>query len=806
MIHRQPAPRPKYVYPAEEWRIVEKQFYPRFLEGTETIFSTSNGYLGLRGNFEEGRPVSRSTTLVNGFYESWPIVHGEEAFGFAKTGQTIVNVTDTKIIKLYVDDEPFFLPTATLLRFERALDMQAGTLDREILWETPAGKRVAIKSRRLVSFQHRHLAAIAYEVTVLNAAAPIVISSEMEAVAPGLALEDPEVTDPRQTRQFRGRVLTPQGSEGQDRRILLSHQTASSNMRLTCGIDHTIETECAFSCDAKWCDDNGKVVISAEAQPGLPIRLVKYMAYHTSRSAGPQELTERTHRTLDRATRSGFDDLLASQRQYLDDFWRRSDVEMKGDPYAQQAIRFNIFQICQATGRAEGVGLPAKGLTGDGYEGHYFWDTEIYVLPFLIYTSPRIAKNLLSFRHSYLDKARQRAREVNQKGALFPWRTINGDEASAYYAAGTAQYHINADIVYGIRKYVDVSGDEEFLWGAGAEILVETARLWEDLGFFSERKGGKFCIDGVTGPDEYNTVVNNNTFTNLMARENLWYAASTVESLQRNRPERFAALVHETGLDPSEIAAWKRAADNMYVPYAEEPGIHPQDDAFLSRESWDFDNVPAEKYPLLLHFHPLVIYRHRVIKQADIVLAMFLLSSEFSFEQKQRNFEYYDPLTTGDSSLSCAIQAILASEIGAFDLARQYADYALYMDLGDVHGNVKDGVHLATLGGTWMCVVYGIAGLRDDDGQLCFRPRLTERFQEIRFKLTVRGQMLEVHIQREKVTYLLCEGSELVIQHNNKEIELKVGVPATLPVFRVLTESGEPVGSEARSQSTTRAR
>jgi len=770
MIRREIRIPPEYVYPADDWRLLEKRFYPRLLAQTETLFSLSNGYLGMRGNCEEGRPVFQRGTFVNGFHETWPIVYAEEAFGFARMGQTIVNVTDSKIIRLYVDDEPFYLPTANLLRFERVLDMRAGTLDRDILWETPSGKRISIKSRRLVSFQHRHLAAISYQVTVLNAKAPVVISSEM-------VTEQSSQTsggDPRRARGFEHRVLLPKGNYARDHRIGLSYVTNNSKMTMACSIEHAVETTCPYSYQSRCSDDAGQVVFSVDAQEEKPFQLIKYMTYHTSRSATTEELSQRAERTLDRALGHGFDELLAGQQEYLDDFWRRSDVEFQGaHSKAQQLIRWNLFQIIQASGRAEGAGIPAKGLTGLGYEGHYFWDTEIYILPFLMYTAPRIAKNLLKFRHSMLDKARQRAREVNQKGALFPWRTINGEEASAYYAAGTAQYHINADIMYGLKKYVEVTGDEAFLHEEGAEMLVETARLWNDLGFYSKRKGGKFCIHGVTGPDEYNTVVNNNTFTNLMARENLRYAATTVESLRKEHPERFAALVDKTGVDMAEVEEWKRAADMMYIPFDWKARIHPQDDSFLDKEAWDFKNTPPDKYPLLLYHHPLVIYRHAVIKQADIVLAMFLLGQEFSPQQKKRNFDYYDPLTTGDSSLSACIQTILASEIGYTEQALEYLRYAVLMDLADIAGNVQDGIHIASIGGTWMAAVYGLAGMRDYGGQMSFNPRpLPGGMKRIRFPLTIRGQVLEVNIERESVTYSLREGDGLVFRYGDEEIRL----------------------------------
>ncbi len=782
MLHHERVQPPDYVYPAHEWKIIEKRFYPRLLAQSETIFSTGNGYIGMRGNFEEGAPVSQNGTFVNGFHETWPICYAEEAYGFAKTGQTIVNVPDGRIIKLYVDDEPLFLPTANLLAFERVLDMQNGTLDRELVWEMPSGKQISVKSRRLVSFKHRHLAAINYQVTVFNATAPVIISSHLETISDKREGEG----DPRLARNFEESVLSTHLSYAQDLRVVQGFITKASKMSLACGVDHVVTTEGSFTHQSSCSDEQGKVVFTSTIQPGQTIELTKYITYHTSRRVPPGELCDRAERTLDRALEQGFSVLLEEQRHYLDDFWKKSDITLRAAPTAlktteefQQSVRFNLFQILQTAGRAEGAGIPAKGLTGQAYEGQYFWDIEIYVLPFLIYTEPRIAKNLLKFRYSMLDKARQRAREVNQKGALFPWRTINGEEASAYYAAGTAQYHINADIMYALKKYVNATGDEDFLYREGAEMLVETARLWRDLGFFAREKDGKFRIHAVTGPDEYTTVVNNNAYTNLMARENLRYAAETIGILKDTIPERFRELVDKTGLDFSEVEEWKRAAEQMYIPYDKEEGIHPQDDDFLELEVWDFDNTPLDKYPLLLSYHPLVIYRHQVIKQADIVLAMFLLGQEFSLEQKKRNFDYYDPLTTGDSSLSVGIQSIIASEIGYEETAIEYARYSVLMDLADVGGNVKDGCHIASMGGTWMVLVYGFAGMRDYDGKLSFNPKLPQRLEGLRFSLTFRGQVIEIDITQETVIYTLQKGDGLQIQHREKDIQLKPGVPVT---------------------------
>jgi alpha,alpha-trehalose phosphorylase len=787
MLHHERLRPPSHDYPADEWNVIERAFHPEFLAQSETMLALGNGYLGMRGCPEEGGPNAENTTLINGFHETWPIVYAEDAYGFAKTGQTICNVTDSKIIKLFVDDEPFWLPDARLLSYDRRLNMKSGTLDREILWETPAGKQVSIRSRRLVSFENRHVAAISYCVTLLNANAFVLISSEMTADQPASHID---TDDPRLAKAFSGRVLHPQACYSKGCRIVLCHATKKSRLTVACATDHALETSCPHTDNTVCTDHFGQVAFTIEARQDCPIQLTKYIVYHTSNTASAQELCGRAEWTLDRVTVQGFQQLLSSQEQYLDDFWRRSDVRIKdvredrtkrSTVEIQQAIRFNLFHVLQASARAEDTGVPAKGLTGKAYEGHYFWDTEIYLLPFLTYTSPRIARNLLIFRYNMLPQARARAKQLGHRGAMFPWRTINGEEASAYYAAGTAQYHINADIMYALRKYVQATGDESFLRDYGAEMLVETARLWLDLGFYSETRGGKFCINGVTGPDEYSAVVNNNAYTNLMARENLRYAAQTVKSLQSAEPDAYNALAHKTALEPSEVERWIRAAENMYVPCDEDRQIVLQDESFLDREPWDFKNTPPEHYPLLLFYHPLDIYRKRVIKQADVVLAMFLLGDMFSPEAKKRNFYFYDPLTTGDSSLSSCVEAIIAAQVGDIEKGIRYGMAALLMDLADVGGNVKDGCHIASMGGTWMMLTYGLGGMQDNDGTLSFWPRRApEENAILRFPVTYRGQTLEIEIGPEKVEYALRNGESIVIRHEAEEIHLTRQNPMVL--------------------------
>ncbi len=784
MLKREIVLPPEHLFPPDEWRIIEARYSDEFADRTETVFSLGNGFVGIRGSYEEGRPALAPGTFINGFHETWPIVHAEGAHALARTGQTIVNVPDVTVLKLYVDDEPLFLPTARVHDYARVLDMRAGTLTRDLVWETDAGKRVRIRSCRIVSFEHRHVVAMTYEVTMLDGAAPVAISSMVlnrQDAHLSEGLPEARSGDPRLATPLPRRVLNAQVAELADRRLLLGYQTASSKMTLGVGVDHLIETACAYEAAGSADQDSSEFVVTVDAIPSVPIRITKFATYQTSRSVPVPELIDRCRRTLDRTVAGGFDPIAAAQRENMARFWDRADVRLqtRTNPVGhQQAVRWNLFQVAQASWRAEGAGIPAKGLTGPAYEGHYFWDTEIFVLPFLTYTQPRIARNLLRFRHSMLSRARARAAEMSQRGALFPWRTINGEEASSNFQQGTAQYHINADIAYAVMRYAQVEGSGRVLGEIGAQILVETARLWEDLGFYGTDE--QFHIHGVTGPDEYTTVVNDNTYTNLMARLNLSFAAATVRRLREERPADYEALVHEVELEAGEEHSWERAAAAMHVPFDEVRGIHAQDDTFLNREVWDLDATPREKFPLLLHYHPLVIYRHQVLKQSDIVLAMFLLGNDFSAEQKRSNFEYYDRLTTGDSSLSACVQCIIAAEIGKRRKALQYFEYALLMDLANVAGNASDGVHIASAAGVWSSLVFGFGGVRDFAGQLSFTPRLPPAWKELSFSLRFCERQIRVQLTSDEERYVIDEGAPLEVIIRDEPHLLSLGTAVVI--------------------------
>jgi len=779
-------------FPVDEWRLVEVR--PPTIDElgpTETLFAVGNGYLGLRGNVPEGRDSHTHGTFVNGFHETWAIHHAEAAFGFAQVGQTIVNAPDAKVIRLYVDDEPLLLSIADVLEYERAVDFRAGVLSRDLLWRTPGGKRVRVRSSRMVSFTQKHLAVLSFEVTLLDEPAAVAISSQVLNRQDG---EDEyhvrskamgEGFDPRKADQLSDRVLVPQSNGGdvESGRVTLGYRCANSGMTIGVAADHRIETDNEYSARVHTDDDLAKMTFRVAARPGQPIRLTKLLSYHTSRGVPSRELLDRCHRTLDRAREEGVDQQWADQRAWLDDFWARSDVEVPGHPAMQQAVRWNLFQIAQASARAEGTGIAAKGVTGTGYGGHYFWDTEVYVLPFLTYTSPQTARNALRFRHQMLDAARRRAGELSQHGALFPWRTINGEEASAYYAAGTAQYHIDADISYALDKYVRATGDIDFLVREGIDILVETARMWADLGFRRHEEDGSFHIHGVTGPDEYTTVVNDNLFTNAMARFNLRAAAAAVRELADRDGLAYDQLVARLDLRPAEVVAWEQAADDMAIPLDEHLGVHPQHQHFLEREVWDLANTPLDKRPLLLHFHPLVIYRFQVIKQADVVLALFLLGDEFTAAEKRADFEYYDPITTGDSTLSAVVQSIIAAEVGYHDLALRYFLSSLYVDLADRHNNTTDGVHVASTGGVWNALACGFGGFRDHRGRFTIDPRLPASWQELTYRITLHGTRVRVTVRQDAVELVVEDGASATLDVRGTEVEVSAdGGVVTVPL------------------------
>jgi beta-phosphoglucomutase len=770
------APRPRS-FPLEGWAITEDRFDVAANLLDETLFTLGNGYSGQRGTFEEGwsgpREASLEGTYLNGFFDTEPIHYPETAYGLARTSEFMLNVPNAKGIGLEIGGERFDLLTGTIHAYRRSVDFRRGVLVREVEWESPRGHRVRIVARRLVCLARKNVFASRFEVQSVNVSGTIVLT----AVLDGHVKNSEAGDDPRFGSTMSGTPLVPVDARVVGGRSVLVQRTRHSGFTLVSATETVCEG--AGAPDTRVDGQRLEQRYAVRLEPGARAFLTKYGAYLTTRDYPAADLDGMTDAFLNEASACGFEALCVEQEHYLAAFWRGADVELGGDEALQQGLRFNLFHLLQSAGKDGRTNIAAKGVTGEGYEGHYFWDTEIYVFPVFLHTKPDIARKLLEYRCACLSKARERARQMaHPKGALFPWRTITGEECSAYFPAGTAQYHINADIAQSIRLYHEVTGDSSFLvHGGGAEVLLETARIWMGIGHFEPRLGGQFCINEVTGPDEYTALVNNNLYTNAMARMHLGFAAETARRLESDYPEVFRDLAARIELEPGEVDSWDRAAERMYLPYDETLGIHKQDDGFLEKKVWDFAGTPKENYPLLLHYHPLVIYRHQVCKQADVVLATFLQGDLFTPEQKRRNFDYYEKVTTHDSSLSSCIHAIMAAEVGYADKAYAYFMHTARMDLDNTHGNTFHGVHTAAMAGAWMGVVHGFAGMRIHRGDVSFAPTLPAGWTHYRFKAVVRGQVLEVTVTEGRTEYRLAEGEELTVRHGDTPVRLTRDLP-----------------------------
>ena len=734
------------------------------LERTESIFALSNGHIGMRGTFEEGEPRGLPGTYLNGFYEQHPLPYAEAGYGYPEDGQTIVNVTDGKIIRLLVQDEPLDMRYGRAIEHHRVLDFRTGTLRRDTVWESPTERRVRVRTERLVSFTQRAVAAIRYEVEPLDGNAQLVVQSELLANEP----IDSHSKDPRVAATLSA-PLVAEDADARDYRAVLVHHTRRSGLRMAAGMDHELETDDGLRCDIHAEEDIARLTVAVDVPAGSTLRVTKYLGYGWSARRSAPALRAQVDAALSGALQTGWDGLLAEQRRYLDDFWATADVEIDGDEELQQAVRFALFHVLQAGARGESRAIPAKGLTGPGYDGHSFWDTETFVLPVFTYTAPEAARDALRWRHSTIDKARDRADALGLDGAAFPWRSINGAECSAYWPAGTGAFHVSADVADAVSRYLSATRDTDFEREYAVEILVDTARLWQSLGHHDVHGG--FRIDGITGPDEYTAVVDNNVYTNLMAQRNLREASE----ICARQPETAAML----GVTEEETKSWRMAADKMVVPYDEVLEVHPQSERFTEHAEWDFENTPDEHYPLLLNYPYFDLYRKQVVKQADLVLAMYLRGDSFTDEQKARNVAYYEARTVRDSSLSACPQAVMAAEVGHLDLAFDYFAEAAFTDLHDLHHNVRNGLHIASLAGAWMVAVAGFGGMRDQNHTLHFSPRLPRAISRLAFRLTYRDSRFAVEIGQGEATYTLLEGPELTVTHHGADVPI-----TTMPTSR----------------------
>ncbi len=774
----------QHQFAVEPWAVRECGLDLAALGQTESVFALANGHIGLRGNLDEGDPHALPGSYLNSFYELRPLPYPEGGYGYPESGQTIINVTNGKLIRLLVDDEPLDVRYGELRSHERVLDLRAGMLTRRFEWVSPAGKAVRVSSQRLVSLVQRAVAAINYDIEPVDAPVLLVLQSELFANE-----QLPATTDDPRVAAALFEPLVAEQHRCNDTGATLTHSARHSGLRMAAAMDHEVVGPSRTEFHSSATEHVARTTVICRLEPGQRLRIVKYLAYGWSSQRTFPALSDQVRAALAAARYTGWTGLSTEQRRYLDDFWAAADVEVEGNPQLQQAVRFALFHVLQAGARAEQRGIAAKGLTGPGYDGHTFWDTETFVLPLLSHTVPDAAADALRWRQQTLPLAIERAGQLGLAGAAFPWRTIRGQECSGYWPAGTAAFHVNADIADAAIRHVTATGDADFERDIALELLVQTARLWRSLGHHDVQ--GNFRIDGVTGPDEYSAVADNNVYTNLMAQRNLRAAAAAVE----RHLEKAATF----GVDSEETASWRDAAAAMIVPYDEKLDVHPQAEGFTEHAVWDFAGTAPDQYPLLLHFPYFDLYRKQVVKQADLVLAMHLCPEAFTAEQKARNFAYYERITVRDSSLSAATQAVLAAETGHLDLAYDYLCETALVDLADLARNTAHGLHIASLAGAWSALVAGFGGLRHlDDGGLAFAPRLPEALTRITFRLRWRGQRLRVQITPQQAEYQLLDGAELKLRHHGRLITVTMDSPVLQPIppAPATDRLAQPVGRE----------
>jgi len=801
------------LYNYEPWKITEKEFNIDNNHHNESVFSIGNGYIGIRGTLEEDYtgPGGTSTTgiYVNGVFASECIIYGEEAPKQPQCSQTIVNLADWTIINLYIDGEKFDMLKGQVEDYSRYLDMKQGILNRQLVWESPEGKRVKIDIKRFISATRKHLGLIRYTVEPLNFSGKIKLVSSLEG----------DVRNKYHLRNPKALTMVNRGFVEDSKEMYLEQIIGSTNISLATVVKNDLSVEQG----GKVIDNSKKFLdisiiegdklsqdYTVDVETGDKIILTKYLSVYDFcepevsldkekikklshdkdnnyehdkfsnlgiHSNQDSYLLENALSTVKEAYKDGYNHILSEQIDFFDRYWQDIDVKIEGDLSLQQAFRYNALQLFQSTGRDGKTNVSAKGLTGEFYEGHYFWDTETYVIPFFLYSKPEIVRSLLLYRYNILDKARENARRVRLDGALFPWRTINGEEASAFFMGSTVQFHINADIAYAIHQYYNATFDQEFIYNYGVEILIETARMWASRGCHIPLLDNKYCFNEVCGPDEYKPGVSNNCYTNYMAKFNLEYASEMIKKMKDEEPEQFNKLAKKLEFDNDELDRWDQLVDDIFLPYNEQLAVHPQDDSFLLKDDIDIDSLDESEFPLVANWHPLTIWRYQVIKQADVILLMFLLGDQFTFEEKKANYDYYEPRTTHDSSLSPSIYSIIAAEVGYYQDAYDYFIQTVRLDLDDFNENTWKGLHLAAMGSSWLSFVHGFAGLRNYQGVLNFSPYLPEDWDSYEFKIWYRNCHLKVHVEKETVSYKLISGQRLILNHQGREIELTMKSP-----------------------------
>ena len=713
------------------------------------LFALANGLLGVEGQADE-LAAAPCAYLPDAFVRR-PIDYHESFPGYAGATDTRIACPSPVLIRLRIDGEELDFGAAEPIDTEFALDLGCGQFQRRTRWRTADGRHIDIAAQRIVPLDGGACVASRVTITPVDFAADVeaVLTYGLEVAAPAGA----EADDPRISGRLRPvwTILPPEPGDhpsvtrfgqGAVELAYRQHVTSSAARVAAVAAGHTVRSALVAGGTLSFDRVVAACTGGRPVDPSLP-------------GVGTE-----------------FDAIAADQRAAVKRLWDAAAFAIDGDDALTQALRFDLFQLHQSASRDANHSIGAKGLTGEGYEGHYFWDAETFMLPVLALQSPDRARTLLAYRIGKLDAARAHARAIGHaRGALYPWRTIAGAECSAHYPTGSAQYHINGDVAYALALYVAASGDEGFRAEA-AEMLFDTARIWMDVGAFDARRGGAFCIHGVTGPDEYSALVDNDFYTNAIARRHLAYAAETADWLRERAPDDFASLALAIGLAGDEVAAWRRAAMKMWLPVDAALGVNPQDDAFLGRPELPGFGARDGGGPLLMRYHPMILFRHQVAKQGNVVQAMAMDLVEMPVTRQRRNLDYYGRVTTHDSTLSSVSFGIAAARLGDEEAALGFLRECAFVDLEDRHGNGSHGLHMAALAGSWLVLAQGWGGLRLDGAAPAFRPQLPAAWRSYGFRLQWRGSVIDLSVCDAGCTYRLISGAPVDIRDHGRPVQV----------------------------------
>lgn len=756
----------KEKFEADEWRVCERTFSDITHRDRETIFALANGYIGVRGGFEEGfvgeDRYTDFDTMLNGVYTYFPYKHVWARPGYPARWHSITTQMNPYLSEIYADGECVVMREGKAENYERTLDMRDGLLTRTYEYITQSGKRLTLKFERFVSLADKHLCCQRVEISC-DKDAKIKIAGKISKT-----LSTPRFRkDGRKNEKL---FTTWQKFEEVGGVRMGLQKLKKSGFEVACAMN----TSCTKgACTREESEIELRDVYEFTLAGGEKATYERFNAHTCNKDYA--DYTAVAADCVKAAGGKGFDGAYREHSRKWREFWDSADIELDGDPAIQQGIRYCIFMVNASCGKDGKTNISANGLMGIGYCGQTFWDTELFIQPMYNYTDPSVTKSLIEYRYMLLDKARERARQMDDSGALFAWNTINGEECGHVFEASTAQYHINCDVYYSIYRYYEATGDEDFLVNTCAEILFEISKCMAHRGAFVPLKGNKFCINVVCGPDEYTPVVDNNTYTNYLTRKQLYFTLEVAELLREKYPDKYRCLLAKCDVDDEEMNLWQRAADNMYIGYNKELDIFTQDDQFLYRDPVDIEWLAEHKYPLLFNLHPLNLWRYQVCKQADLVFLTYIFGNEFDDGMKKRIYDYYEPRTIHDSSLSSSIHSIVACDIGYYDQAYGYLKQACRMDLDNYNKNVGEGIHAACSGGAYQMLVNGYAGLRVYDGKLHFRPFVDAKWNSLSFRIKFRGCAVRVKAERSATSYTLEEGEEITVMHYGKPVTLRRG-------------------------------